>query len=207
MICFHFPIFVANGKENSYIIDCERTALLVLFILLYKLHGQKQKQETRGTGITSRIVLAADREGSYSHVGILKKENGKWHVIHAVPGEPDFKGDADRVKMETIEHFFEAGKAIRGAVMRVSKDSTVACKAAKNALNLFLKRVPFDHSYNLNDTTEMYCTELIDYVYRKEGVDLPEGRISSINIPGLRGDYLLPNDIVQSKRLCLIYYF
>ncbi len=161
----------------------------------------------RGTGITSRIVLAADREGSYSHVGILKKENGKWHVIHAVPGEPDFKGDADRVKMETIEHFFEAGKAIRGAVMRVSKDLIVACKAAKNALNLFLKRVPFDHSYNLNDTTEMYCTELIDYVYRKEGVDLPEGRISSINIPGLRGDYLLPNDIVQSKRLCLIYYF
>lgn len=41
-------IFVANGKENSYIIDCERTALLVLFILLYKLHGQKQKQETIG---------------------------------------------------------------------------------------------------------------------------------------------------------------
>lgn len=53
----------------------------------------------------------------------------------------------------------------------------------------------------------MYCTELIDFVYRKEGIDLPEGRVSHVNIPGFRGDYLLPNDIAQSKRLCLIYYF
>ena len=30
----------------------------------------------RGTGITSRVVLAADREGTYSHTGILKKKDG-----------------------------------------------------------------------------------------------------------------------------------
>lgn len=52
----------------------------------------------RGTGITSRVVLAADREGAYSHTGILKKKAGQWYVIHAVPGEPDFKDDPDRVK-------------------------------------------------------------------------------------------------------------
>ncbi len=161
----------------------------------------------RGTGITSRVVLAADREGNYSHTGILKKKDGQWYVIHAVPGEPDFKDDPDRVKMETIEAFFEKRKAVSGAIMRVQEDSIAACRAAVHAERLYDARVLFDHDYDLADTTKMYCTEFIDFVYRKEGVDLPEGRISHINIPGFKGDYLLPNDIAQSKRLCLIYYF
>ena len=148
----------------------------------------------RGTGITSRVVLAADREGAYSHTGILKKKAGQWYVIHAVPGEPDFKDDPDRVKMETVEVFFEKRKAVNGAIMRVSGDSVARYRAAT-------------HADDLADTTKMYCTELIDFVYRKEGIDLPEGRVSHVNIPGFRGDYLLPNDIAQSKRLCLIYYF
>lgn len=161
----------------------------------------------KGTGITSRIVLTADREGTYSHTGILKKKDGLWYVIHAVPGEPDFKDDPDRVKMETVETFFKKRKAIHGSIMRVSKDSTAAYRAAVNAEHLYDVHVLFDHDYDLADTTKMYCTELIDFVYRKEGIDLPEGRISRVNIPGLRGDYLLPNDITQSKHLCLIYYF
>ena len=161
----------------------------------------------RGTGITSRVVLAADREGAYSHTGILKKKAGQWYVIHAVPGEPDFKDDPDRVKMETVEVFFEKRKAVNGAIMRVSGDSVARYRAATHAEHLYESHVLFDHDYDLADTTKMYCTELIDFVYRKEGIDLPEGRVSYVNIPGFRGDYLLPNDIAQSKRLCLIYYF
>ncbi len=161
----------------------------------------------RGTGITSRVVLAADREGAYSHTGILKKKNGRWFVIHAVPGEPDFENDPDRVKMETIEVFFERKKAVSGAIMRIPDDSVAAYRATINAECLYKNNILFDHDYDLADTTKMYCTELIDFVYRKEAIDLTEGRISHVNIPGFRGDYLLPNDIAQSKRLCLIYYF
>ena len=161
----------------------------------------------RGTGIASRVVLAADREGSYSHTGILKKKKGQWYVIHAVPGEPDFKDDPDRVKMEPIETFFKKRKVVNGAIMRVQEDSIAACRAAIHAERLYDAHVLFDHDYDLADTTKMYCTEFIDFVYKKEGIDLPEGRISHVNIPGFRGDYLLPNDMAQSKRLCLIYYF
>lgn len=153
------------------------------------------------------MVLAADRQGTYSHTGILKQEGGMWYVIHAVPGEPDFKGDVDRVKMEPVEQFFHAERATRGAVMRLQGDSTVAGRAARSAFRLFQEHVLFDHEYDLADTTKMYCTELIDYVYRNEGVDLPEGCITPVHIPGFNGDYLMPNDIAQSKRLCMIYYF
>lgn len=68
----------------------------------------------RGTGITSRVVLAADREGTYSHTGILKKKDGQWYVIHAVPGEPDFKDDPDRVKWRPLKCFLKKEKLLTG---------------------------------------------------------------------------------------------
>lgn len=161
----------------------------------------------RGTGLTSRIVLAADKSGDFSHVGILKQIDGKWHVIHAVPGEPDYEDDVDRVKLETVEHFFAAKRAAKGAVLRVKGQAEAAERAAAHAFRLFQARILFDHDYDLADTTRMYCTELIDHVYKKEGIDLSEGRLSHIRIPGLGGDYLLPSDIAQSDKLRLIYSF
>ena len=88
-------------------------------------------------GLPVEVVLAADREGAYSHTGILKKKAGQWYVIHAVPGEPDFKDDPDRVKMETVKVFFEKRKAVNGAIMRVSGDSVARYRAATHAEHLF----------------------------------------------------------------------
>jgi len=161
----------------------------------------------RGTGIVSQAVIAADKGGSYSHIGILIRKDSTWNVIHAVPGEPDFKGDPDRIKMEKLATFFNKERAKTGAVMRLTIDSTRCRQAACHAVRLYHAGILFDHQYNLNDTSQMYCTELIDYVYRQQGIDLPEGRISRVNIPGMSGDYLLPSDIQQSKLLCMLYYF
>lgn len=161
----------------------------------------------RGTGIASRVILASDRKGTYSHIGILKNENGEWYVIHAVPGEPDFKDDPDRVKKERIEQFFDSEKATCGAVMRVQGDSIKNTHAAENALRIYRANTLFDHEYNLKDTVKMYCTELVEFVYRKEGVDLTEGRISNLSVPGFSGEYILPSDIEQSHQLRLIYQF
>ena len=51
----------------------------------------------RGMSLTSHAVLAADAQGNYSHVGIVVDSAGKKMIVHAVPGEPDFDGDVDRV--------------------------------------------------------------------------------------------------------------
>jgi len=161
----------------------------------------------RGIGMVSRVVLAADKAGSYSHIGIVVKENSKWKVVHAVPGEPDYEGDPDRIKMDDIQLFFHKDRAKAGALMRLSMDSDLSHSAARHAIQLYRSRILFDHKYNLNDSSEMYCTELVDYIYKKQGIDLSEDRISRINIPGLNGDYLLPGHIQQSSLLQLIYYF
>ncbi|KAA6349667.1 hypothetical protein EZS27_002905 [termite gut metagenome] len=161
----------------------------------------------RGTGLISRMVLTTDKRGSYSHVGILVKDENQWKIVHAVPGEPNFKGDPDRVKMEDIKDFLSWEKAKAGIVMRMKDNEAGHIRAAKNAIRLFHSNILFDHDYNLQDSSKMYCTELIDYVFKQEGIDLTEGRRTQINVPGLSGAYILPNDILQNKQLSLIYYY
>ena len=161
----------------------------------------------KGTGLTSQVVLSADKEGAYSHTGILKQLDGKWYVVHAVPDEPDYEGDVDRVKLDPIERFFSSNRASSGAVMRLDTDPEKACHAAQRAFDLYRAHILFDHEYDLNDTTKMYCTELVNHVYLKEGIDLSESRLTYINFPGFTGDYLMPNDISLNKKLHLIYIF
>jgi hypothetical protein len=161
----------------------------------------------RGTGLVSRAVVAADKAGSYSHTGIVVKENNRWKVVHAVPGEPDGEENPDRIKMEELDLFFHKKRATTGAVMRLSISPTLCRRAACAAIRLYRAGILFDHQYNLNDTSRMYCTELIDFVYRRQGIDLPEGRISRISVPGMSGNYLFPSDIQQNALLYLIYYF
>jgi len=161
----------------------------------------------RGSGLASRAILSTDRRGVYSHIGIIVKDKGIWKVVHAVPGEPDFKGDPDRIKMETIEIFFSKQRAICGAIMRVKNEPLKSKNAAKEAIRLLKKRVLFDHDYNLEDSTKMYCTELVYFVYKKERIDLSKGEYSKINIPGFNERYLLPGDIQQSDKLNSIFHF
>lgn len=162
----------------------------------------------RGIGMMSRAVLVVDGKGIYSHVGILKNVGGEWCVIHAVPGEPDSEGDVDRVKVESIFRFFAPDRAARGLVMRMdSIGQHTASRAAAVAQELAERGTLFDHQYDLSDTTEMYCTELVEFVYRKNGIDLSEGRLSTVNVPGMSGRYLLPSDLMNNHKLKTIYYF
>lgn len=161
----------------------------------------------RGVGLMSRAVLVADSKGIYSHVGLLKQIDGSWFVIHAVPDEPDFAGDVDRVKIDSITRFFETDRAVQGRVMRMSCSESAAREAAQIAHSMARRHVLFDHRYDLSDTTAMYCTELVEFVYRKVGVDLAEGRLSTVNVPGMRGRYLLPSDLMANRKLSTICYF
>ncbi|MBR8706107.1 YiiX/YebB-like N1pC/P60 family cysteine hydrolase [Bacteroides pyogenes] len=158
----------------------------------------------RGTGMASRMVLGLDRKGRYSHVGIVVRHRDRWKVVHAVPGEPDETGDEDFVKMEELGDFFAPDKAVSGALMRFRADSILACKAALKAIEIYNRHTPFDHSYNLKDTSKMYCTELIWFVYRWPGMDGMKQPDVELNIPGLSGTYLFPSDVAALDGLVVI---
>lgn len=160
----------------------------------------------KGDGFESRMILLADPDARSTHVGIIADSSGCWMVIHAVPGEPDFEGDKDRVKMEPLEHFYASSRAVSGEIMRVS-DTLGARKAAQNAYAIYRRGVLFDNDFDDTDTTRMYCSELVDYVFRQAGIMLVTGKHRSIGVPGFSGKYLFPSDIQSSKCLYSVMCF
>ena len=159
----------------------------------------------QGTGLDSRTVMTIDRNSSYSHIGIVVDSAGVPMIVHAVPDEPDFPGDFDRIKMDSPTIFFLHSRAQIGEVMRPLQQAQAQI-AAQTALRLYKKRIPFDHKYDDNDSTEMYCTELIDYAFRSAGIELTHRNKREIGFPFPFKGYF-PSDFHASPNLVSIRIF
>lgn len=162
----------------------------------------------RGNGITSRVVTAADRGGMYSHIGIVADSCGVMMVVHAVPGEPDYRGDPDRVKMETPEKFFSAVNADIGEVKRLRGNAAAAAAAARQAVMTYRRHTLFDHDYDDTDTVRMYCCELVMHAYAAAGVSLVDSSRHEFKLPGLKLiRCVLPSDICNNASLVTVARF
>lgn len=160
----------------------------------------------RGCGLTSRAVITIDRGGAYSHVGIAVDSAGVIMIVHAVPGEPDFEGDKDRVKIDLPEVFFNHIKARKGEI-HSHRDSLAAKRAAKIALEVYRRGTLFDHDYDDKDTTKMYCTELIVFAYDRAGAPLSAIKHHSLSFLSTRAECVLPSDILECEELILTNKF
>lgn len=156
-----------------------------------------------GNSIESAAVITADRSTTFSHVGIIVFTNDNWHIVHAVPGEAE-KGAQDTMKMDTIPLFFRSDRARKCAIYRLPVPDSIAGKAAKSALDFYRQRLLFDTAFNLEDTTQMYCTELIYHAYKQVGIDVSGGRRHTI--PGFPYPMVWPSDLLKSNQLELIWY-
>ena len=154
-----------------------------------------------GGGLVSHVVNAADRDGHYSHLGIVVDSANTLMIVHAVPGEPDYKGDPDRVKLSAIDDFYSSQKATRGEVRRLD-DTATARRAARHALAVYRRGTLFDHDYDDNDSTRMYCCELVEFVYAAEGVPLVAVPHHIVTLPLAGIDSCrLPSDFCHSPLL------
>ena len=161
----------------------------------------------RGSGFTSHAVLIAEgREGVYSHTGIVVDSAGVLMIVHAVPGEPDYEDDEDRVKMECPKEFFHLTKAQQGAVYRHT-DSVKAQNAAYQAWQTYLRHPLFDHDYDDSDTTALYCTELVVHAYRQAHAPLRGLKHHHLHLVGFESDCVLPSDLRKSGDLKLVVAF
>lgn len=188
-------------------VSCDRTTPRTIFPAGCKLEVGDIVFR-RGGGIGSHIVLMAEKDGMYSHVGIVVDSAGTRMIVHAVPGEPDYEGDPDRVKMETPEKFYISINANAGEVKRFSGDTSKAVKAAMYAMEIYHRGVLFDHDYDDSDTTKMYCCELVEHVYAKAGVSLAGSVRHEIELPGFpKIVCILPSDICNNSALTKIISF
>ena len=159
-----------------------------------------------GIGPESQAVLQLDStSGQYSHVGIVVSDNGKWKVVHAVPGESD--NGIDRVKIEPIDTFFLSTRAEHGAIMRLRGcDDITAQKAAHEAVRYAKRGVPFDYNYSWVDTTRLYCTQLIAVAYSSAGVNILE-HVTRMNEMNTKNIIIFPSDIASNDSLQVFFKF
>lgn len=158
-----------------------------------------------GLGNESLLVTTTSN-GEYSHVGIALSTPGGWQVIHAVPGESG-PGEPEYVKCEPIEEFFSPKRARAGGMARVDCDSLTAVAAARAAMAKVDAKVTFDNDYNIEDTTQLYCTEMAHLVYRNQGIDLADDRWAPTPGFNLTGRIVYPEHLWQSPHLARRYEF
>lgn len=154
-----------------------------------------------GRGMESQVVTFG--EGSvYSHIGMLyydSVQNG-WMVIHAVPQEAP-EGEPEYIKYEPIEEFYTQERATVGAWMRIECPDSAAQRASEYCLKKYNERVVFDNFYLLQDTTELYCCELVWRAYLQQGIDITSGNRHYVPIVfSSEEGCIFPNDIENGMK-------
>jgi len=149
-----------------------------------------------GNGLESFLVTLGSHS-EYSHIGILLYDSteGGWHVIHAVPKETP-EGIPEYIKNEPIRDFYSRNRAIKGAWLRIRCPDETSRRAALYSLHKYEEHVTFDNNYLLQDTSQMYCSELVWQAYLHQGIDVSDGVRHDIpSIIGKEGKCIYPSDI------------
>ena len=149
-----------------------------------------------GIGYESRVVTGLS-DGKFSHIGIAYHTGRRWNVIHAVPGENE-KDEPEYLKCEPISDFYCYSRAKFGGSARVNCSDSIANIIAERALDIVNRKVLFDNDYDINDTSELYCTELVRLVYLAQNIDLCEDRWHRIPILNTKAHVIFPEDIWNS---------
>lgn len=162
----------------------------------------------KGRSLTSRMVLAADQGGIYSHVGIVVLAEGGPRVVHAIPGD-----DLDSpmpLQVESLATFTDVAVASAVSIRRLDAayDAATAERAAGIARAYARDSLLFDADFNLQTLDAMYCTELVWHAYREAGLDLVDSVFVDLIIPlGDGGPYILPSSLLESPYLTEIFSF
>lgn len=149
------------------------------------------------------IAASGNGETHYSHIGIILFFDGACQVVHI---EPRDDNAPDVICCEPIEKFFATDAATAGCVVRHAaltrqqQDIISACTQ-----RLLDKKILFDHDYRLPDTTQMYCTELAEYIFSQVDISLSEGRRHTL--PLVAEPLVMPSDIAQNDALRMLWSF
>ncbi len=116
----------------------------------------------QGYGIVSSIILRSlDEDIPVSHIGIIVQDSiGQLHVIHSVSRAIS---DYDGIQVDDLERFVNQSRPNSVIITRYNNQTQDynGNKISERANHYLERKVPFDHSFNLQDSTAFFCSELI----------------------------------------------
>lgn len=156
----------------------------------------------QGIGIEATLVNKIDSASLFSHVGIFVDTLGGKYVVHILPRD---NGDNEKggIRLQSVADFLRPDRARAYAVIRIGGDGCGARKAADYAKSCLRADIPFDYTFNTEDSTMMYCSELVWRAYLQGGIDISEGRRHCI--PAMAYPVIFPSDLFFCARRALLF--
>ncbi|MCK9611473.1 MAG: YiiX/YebB-like N1pC/P60 family cysteine hydrolase [Bacteroidales bacterium] len=112
-----------------------------------------------GYGLVSDLIVEQLGEKyDISHCAIVCKDDTNYSIIHSVSST---LSDVDGVQSQDLKSFIKDSHYNSVIVIRykpqINKPLSAISKRAKDYL---AKKIPFDNAFNIDDSSEFYCTEL-----------------------------------------------
>lgn len=112
-----------------------------------------------GYGLVSdMIVEQLGEKYDISHCAIVCKDDSGCRVIHSVSSS---LSDIDGVQSQDLKTFINESQFNSVIAVRYKPKTNKPLSAISHEAKYFLSRhIPFDNAFNINDSSEFYCTEL-----------------------------------------------
>ena len=182
--------------------------LLYIFIRVYDFYSEKKRVIVNYTLTRKEIEMMRDgdiilRHGygfvsdlitetlsektNVSHCAIFVKNDTSMHVIHSVSQS---LSDYDGVQMQDLKRFINDSKKNSVIVLRYkTQQNEDPSLISKNAHYYLDKKVPFDNNFDITDSTEFFCSELLWKVFLNAyNVDIFEDKYGMSNNEFLKFD-------------------
>ena len=109
--------------------------------------------------VSNRIIESLNDSLDISHCGIIVKTDTAWIVVHAIPGKYSIFSKQDGVIVSSLSKFVEDAQPNSIIVTRLKREYLQPME--RKALFYAEQKTPFDYNFDLNDSTSLYCSELI----------------------------------------------
>lgn len=144
-----------------------------------------------GYGLVSdMIVKTLNDDLDISHCAIVSKRDTGIAIIHAVSQS---LSEYDGVQAQDLKTFIRDSKINSVIVLRYKLDDKSSYSKITKKADYYLKtRKPFDHSFDLADSSTFYCTELIWRIFKDEfNIDIFRNRYGKSNQEHLKFDLFM----------------
>ncbi|MFH0866386.1 MAG: YiiX/YebB-like N1pC/P60 family cysteine hydrolase [Bacteroidota bacterium] len=159
-----------------------------------------------GYGFVSDMIVETLNDSiGLSHCSILAKDDiGEWMIIHSVSSTLT---DIDGVQSQPFAPFINDSKKNSVVVIRYknAKNDSDLARIGQRAEYYLDKQIPFDDSFDLEDSTKFYCSELLWKVIKDEySVDIFEAKNRAEHYDYMKFDCFLDTfnfEIILDHRL------
>jgi hypothetical protein len=147
----------------------------------------------RSHTLRSDIVRALDTsQTGYSHVGICTQEPPNTWIVHASPASTQKK-----VTRQTLQDFLNSNTV--GQITLLRAPQALGPLIAQYADSVWKHHVPFDDTFNHNDSRALYCTELVVNALKQAGFSLECLHSEPILLPGFSHQVYFPSALLRCE--------